>query len=152
MLKLKLINKRCSECEKSFNCPANLASHKRWHKPKVSSGHIKKDLNESNNLSQQSVKDENVNYSSALNLTSSWQKQLNEKCAGAYLNPAFVFDSTSSWFSQVYSSYLNAAVAAAAAGVNNIYSTNPNENIHHQLVSDNRNIGTFQFYPNLYPK
>ena len=25
--------KRCSICGKSFNCPANLASHKRWHKP-----------------------------------------------------------------------------------------------------------------------
>ena len=30
---------RCSECGKIFNCPANLASHKRWHKPKM-------DLNE----------------------------------------------------------------------------------------------------------
>jgi uncharacterized C2H2 Zn-finger protein len=26
---------RCPECEKVFNCPANLASHRRWHKPKV---------------------------------------------------------------------------------------------------------------------
>lgn len=25
---------RCPECEKVFNCPANLASHRRWHKPK----------------------------------------------------------------------------------------------------------------------
>ena len=24
---------RCSECDKVFNCPANLASHKRWHRP-----------------------------------------------------------------------------------------------------------------------
>lgn len=24
---------RCSECDKVFNCPANLASHRRWHKP-----------------------------------------------------------------------------------------------------------------------
>jgi len=28
---------RCPECDKVFNCPANLASHRRWHKPKVSS-------------------------------------------------------------------------------------------------------------------
>lgn len=28
------IEYRCSECDKVFNCPANLASHKRWHKPK----------------------------------------------------------------------------------------------------------------------
>ncbi|KAI5609424.1 insulinoma-associated protein 1a [Silurus asotus] len=25
---------RCPECDKSFSCPANLASHRRWHKPK----------------------------------------------------------------------------------------------------------------------
>ncbi|XP_055382158.1 uncharacterized protein LOC129612527 [Condylostylus longicornis] len=28
------IEYRCSECDKVFNCPANLASHRRWHKPK----------------------------------------------------------------------------------------------------------------------
>ena len=27
---------RCPECDKAFNCPANLASHRRWHKPRVS--------------------------------------------------------------------------------------------------------------------
>ncbi|KAM8921231.1 insulinoma-associated protein 2 [Pelodytes ibericus] len=26
---------RCPECEKIFSCPANLASHRRWHKPKA---------------------------------------------------------------------------------------------------------------------
>ncbi|XP_064460826.1 transcription factor egl-46-like isoform X1 [Ornithodoros turicata] len=25
---------RCSECGKLFNCPANLASHRRWHRPR----------------------------------------------------------------------------------------------------------------------
>uniref|UniRef100_A0A915EX73 C2H2-type domain-containing protein n=1 Tax=Ditylenchus dipsaci TaxID=166011 RepID=A0A915EX73_9BILA len=25
---------RCPECEKTFSCPANLASHRRWHRPK----------------------------------------------------------------------------------------------------------------------
>ncbi len=31
---------RCPECDKVFNCPANLASHRRWHKPRplMSSG------------------------------------------------------------------------------------------------------------------
>ncbi|XP_017551120.1 insulinoma-associated protein 1a [Pygocentrus nattereri] len=28
---------RCPECEKVFSCPANLASHRRWHKPKPTS-------------------------------------------------------------------------------------------------------------------
>ncbi|XP_022911599.1 insulinoma-associated protein 1-like [Onthophagus taurus] len=25
---------KCPECDKVFNCPANLASHRRWHKPR----------------------------------------------------------------------------------------------------------------------
>jgi hypothetical protein len=25
---------RCPECDKVFNCPANLASHRRWHRPR----------------------------------------------------------------------------------------------------------------------
>uniref|UniRef100_A0A8C6SN35 INSM transcriptional repressor 2 n=1 Tax=Neogobius melanostomus TaxID=47308 RepID=A0A8C6SN35_9GOBI len=28
---------RCPECDKVFSCPANLASHRRWHKPRPSS-------------------------------------------------------------------------------------------------------------------
>ena len=27
---------RCPECDKRFSCPANLASHRRWHKPRPS--------------------------------------------------------------------------------------------------------------------
>ncbi|KAG8449513.1 hypothetical protein GDO86_016236 [Hymenochirus boettgeri] len=29
------IEYRCPECEKIFSCPANLASHRRWHKPRA---------------------------------------------------------------------------------------------------------------------
>ncbi|KAK3923011.1 Insulinoma-associated protein 1 [Frankliniella fusca] len=29
---------RCPECDKVFNCPANLASHRRWHKPRQGDG------------------------------------------------------------------------------------------------------------------
>ncbi|XP_061398707.1 insulinoma-associated protein 1 [Musca vetustissima] len=31
-----LLEYRCPECGKQFNCPANLASHRRWHKPRKS--------------------------------------------------------------------------------------------------------------------
>lgn len=33
-----LLEYRCPECGKQFNCPANLASHRRWHKPKKEGG------------------------------------------------------------------------------------------------------------------
>ncbi|KAG7203182.1 hypothetical protein KM043_010291 [Ampulex compressa] len=29
---------RCPECDKRFSCPANLASHRRWHKPRLPNG------------------------------------------------------------------------------------------------------------------
>lgn len=29
---------RCPECDKRFSCPANLASHRRWHKPRPANG------------------------------------------------------------------------------------------------------------------
>ncbi|KAJ7991110.1 hypothetical protein DPEC_G00293860 [Dallia pectoralis] len=29
---------RCPECDKVFSCPANLASHRRWHKPRPGNG------------------------------------------------------------------------------------------------------------------
>lgn len=32
---------RCPECDKVFNCPANLASHRRWHKPRQNKEAVK---------------------------------------------------------------------------------------------------------------
>lgn len=29
---------KCPECDKRFSCPANLASHRRWHKPRLQNG------------------------------------------------------------------------------------------------------------------
>ncbi|CAJ1074026.1 insulinoma-associated protein 2 [Xyrichtys novacula] len=31
---------RCPECDKVFSCPANLASHRRWHKPRPVNNHV----------------------------------------------------------------------------------------------------------------
>ncbi|XP_017035657.1 uncharacterized protein nerfin-2 [Drosophila kikkawai] len=57
------IEYKCSECEKVFNCPANLASHRRWHKPKadaVSGGSVgnpgKKRLVETGDIIADSVR------------------------------------------------------------------------------------------------
>lgn len=33
-----LLDYKCPECGKRFNCPANLASHRRWHKPRPTDG------------------------------------------------------------------------------------------------------------------
>ena len=43
---------RCPECDKVFNCPANLASHRRWHKPKpIANGTTNPTTNNNNNNS-----------------------------------------------------------------------------------------------------
>ncbi len=36
---------RCPECDKVFNCPANLASHRRWHKPRPNGPNTKSTAN-----------------------------------------------------------------------------------------------------------
>ncbi|XP_014094506.3 zinc finger protein 8 [Bactrocera oleae] len=52
-----LLEYRCPECGKQFNCPANLASHRRWHKPKKTDANNagasrKENRNTTNNNSQ----------------------------------------------------------------------------------------------------
>lgn len=52
-----LLEYRCPECGKRFNCPANLASHRRWHKPKdgVNSGGNNNNSSVTNNNNKQST-------------------------------------------------------------------------------------------------
>uniref|UniRef100_H3BWW6 Insulinoma-associated 1b n=1 Tax=Tetraodon nigroviridis TaxID=99883 RepID=H3BWW6_TETNG len=46
---------RCPECDKMFSCPANLASHRRWHKPRQG---IKPEMAKIATLGVKSVSDE----------------------------------------------------------------------------------------------
>lgn len=53
---------RCPECDKVFNCPANLASHRRWHKPRPANSAGKgaaqvkeKSTNNNNNINKSVV-------------------------------------------------------------------------------------------------
>lgn len=48
-----LLEYRCPECGKQFNCPANLASHRRWHKPKKEAAAAKKENRNTSNQEEQ---------------------------------------------------------------------------------------------------
>lgn len=48
-----LLEYRCPECGKQFNCPANLASHRRWHKPKKEAVTSKKENRNTSNQEEQ---------------------------------------------------------------------------------------------------
>ncbi|XP_074548018.1 insulinoma-associated protein 2 [Halichoeres trimaculatus] len=43
---------RCPECDKVFSCPANLASHRRWHKPRPVNNHAETPTNKSQPLKE----------------------------------------------------------------------------------------------------
>ncbi|XP_060735590.1 insulinoma-associated protein 2 [Tachysurus vachellii] len=77
---------RCPECDKVFSCPANLASHRRWHKPRDSQDgkkvqvHEKASVEGKENTSEMSVKQQHLFFSaeSAQSSTS-----LTDTCRGA---------------------------------------------------------------------
>lgn len=47
---------RCPECDKVFSCPANLASHRRWHKPKPQQ-HLESDKAAASKTAAEEAKD-----------------------------------------------------------------------------------------------
>ncbi len=51
---------RCPECDKVFNCPANLASHRRWHKPR---GTTTASQNNNNNNDEENNNNNNTRQS-----------------------------------------------------------------------------------------
>ena len=55
---------RCPECDKVFNCPANLASHRRWHKPRQGQHHQTEPVspNEKQTSNKNKCRRENNNY------------------------------------------------------------------------------------------
>ena len=55
---------RCPECDKVFNCPANLASHRRWHKPRQGQHHQTEPVspNEKQASNKNKCRRENNNY------------------------------------------------------------------------------------------
>lgn len=62
---------RCPECDKVFNCPANLASHRRWHKPRPppgtknsNSSNTPKLSTNSNGKNELKISNDNVNNTS----------------------------------------------------------------------------------------
>ncbi|XP_028901992.2 zinc finger protein 232 [Zeugodacus cucurbitae] len=69
-----LLEYRCPECGKQFNCPANLASHRRWHKPK------KTDANNAGNAANSASRKENRNTTNNTSQTSN-VAGLNEQSA-----------------------------------------------------------------------
>ena len=62
---------RCPECDKVFNCPANLASHRRWHKPRPASNPLKSAAAKSSN--------NNNNNNTNLQATGKQQKAIHQQ-------------------------------------------------------------------------
>lgn len=91
-----LIDYRCPECGKKFNCPANLASHRRWHKPR---DQISKKGNNHENESLYSCKicGKNFKRQAYLNkhLALHNKKVVNDKKVFAQSDDSFIHNSSS---------------------------------------------------------
>lgn len=58
---IKHVEHRCPECGKVFSCPANLASHRRWHRPRSPSTNrpkkVEKNRDKLNKIGKKKIKD-----------------------------------------------------------------------------------------------
>uniref|UniRef100_A0A9J8AFL1 INSM transcriptional repressor 2 n=1 Tax=Cyprinus carpio carpio TaxID=630221 RepID=A0A9J8AFL1_CYPCA len=71
---------RCPECDKVFSCPANLASHRRWHKPRnLSTGDAKKSPLEARNHEKTSVDGKENASKLRLNNHKKFRRQIRDK-------------------------------------------------------------------------
>lgn len=67
---------RCPECDKVFNCPANLASHRRWHKPKNNNNNNAATITKPSQDNKEEEGEENNN----IDKTDDEQNQANYTC------------------------------------------------------------------------
>ena len=96
--KYNFFKKRCSECDKIFNCPANLASHKRWHQPKIELENPKfGNLFENLPKIVENKKDDALKFHSNI--------------LSAPANQTPYYNNNSDWLSEMYKNYFLAAVA-----------------------------------------
>ena len=82
---IKHIEHRCPECNKTFSCPANLASHRRWHRPRSPSRNRPKKNRKSLDPFQKSTLQ--ISLANALKRDRSIKENASRVCRQMYSNP-----------------------------------------------------------------
>jgi hypothetical protein len=100
-----------------FNCPANLASHKRWHKPKVESEKsIDMDVEESpiNEIQDLSVLKPDATVGQKIEILPNKSEDRNIMANSSLENQTYNYFGNNEWLSEMYKNYFAAAAAAVA--------------------------------------